>query len=120
MEDVIRLGKYKPEAYSVITTGDANIMRSLELPAIRGAICYSQEAPLYKPLLAAYAGGDTKRAEELAAYIGKGRAMTGGLNSELGATPPASPTAVSIIDQAALILLGIPHFNQPQSIPKPP
>ena len=119
MEDVIRLGKYKPEEYSVITTGDANIMRSLELPAIRGAICYSQEAPLYKPLLAAYAGGDSKRAEELAAYIGKGRAITGGLNSELGATPPASPTAVSISAASSIDLAGHASLHPATEHPKP-
>lgn len=96
VEDVIRLGNYKPDKYSVITTGDANIMRSLELPAIRGAICYSQEAPLYHPLLATYAAGDTEHAKELAAHIGKGRAVTSGLNGELAVVPPASPTAVSV------------------------
>ena len=96
VEDVIRLGKYKPEKYAVITTGDGNIMRSLELPAIRGAICYSQEAPLYKPLLAAYAAGDIERAKELAAYIGKSRAVTGRVNSELAVVPPGSPTAVRV------------------------
>ena len=93
---MIRLGNYKPEEYSVITTGDANIMRSIELPAIRGAICYSQEAPLYPPVLAAHASGDTERAKELVAYIGKGRAVTGGVNGELAVVPPASPSAVSV------------------------
>lgn len=95
-EDVIRLGNYKPEEYSVITTGDANIMRSIELPAIRGAICYSQEAPLYPPVLAAHAAGDIECAKELVAYIGKGRAVTGGVNGELAVVPPGSPTAVSV------------------------
>ena len=93
---MIRLGNYKPEEYSVITTGDANIMRSIELPAIRGAICYSQEAPLYPPVLAAHASGDIERAKDLVAYIGKGRAVTGRVNGELAVVPPASPTAVSV------------------------
>jgi hypothetical protein len=93
-EEVIRLGNYLPEEYGVITTGDANIIKSIELPAIRGAICYSQEAPLYVPLLEAHAAGDTERAAELAAYIGKSRAVTGAFNTEVGAVPPVSPTAV--------------------------
>jgi hypothetical protein len=109
VEDVIRLGNYKPEKYAVITTGDANIMRSLELPAIRGAICYSQEAPLYKPLLAAYAAGDIERTKELAAYIGEGRAVVGRVNGELAVVPPRSPTAVRVPDSpagAVLFVLG--------------
>ena len=63
----------RPDEYAVITTGNTNVIRSIELPAIRGAILYCHEPPLYFPVLAAHAAGDMALAAELEAYIGKVR-----------------------------------------------
>ena len=64
VEEVIRLGtELDPAKYGVITTGNTNLLSSIELPAIRGAIVYCHEVPLYTPVFEAMEAGDRARAE---------------------------------------------------------
>ena len=81
VEVVERLGAYRPDTHAVITTGNTNLVRSIEMPAIRGAILYCHEPPLYFPVLEAHAAGDRERALELEEYIGQSRGIGGAINA---------------------------------------
>jgi N-acetylneuraminate lyase len=97
VEDIERYGAYRPEEYAVITTGHLNLVRSMRLPAVRGAIVVSYEPPIYKPVLDAYYGGRTEEADALEAYINNSRQVVADLNAQLGAGPGSSATAVYCI-----------------------
>ena len=62
-------GAYKPEEDAVITTGHLNLLRSCRLPAVRGAIVTSFEAPIFHPVLDAYYAGDMETAQLLEACV---------------------------------------------------